>query len=216
MLMFYRKTTLVCARVYKIFIDGGCGCGCGANRRGASVSIGPNHSTHLSALSHPPPASLSLSPSPRPPPAAFLLQYSSQRRTTLLSYPTLSYPVLLYNGGRYTHQLEIVTSVETYTATFHVMRAHSLTAPPGGARISLCYLKTSVHVQTRVCNEHEKKEIIMHLNQLRIFSIYHCKTNYLFGSYGTEKIEISRNYQIYCIYTMTTRNVYYCNYVLIN
>lgn len=88
MLMFYRKTTLVCARVYKIFTDGGCGCGCGANRRGASVSIRPNHSTHLCS------------------PSSFLLLHSSNEEGLLFSltlpYPTLSYPIL-YNGGRYTH-----------------------------------------------------------------------------------------------------------------
>lgn len=85
MFMFYRKTTLVCARVYKNFTDGGCGCGCGANRRGASVSIGPNHSTYLCPL------------------PSFFLQYSSQRRTTLLSYPTLSYPVLSCTMETITH-----------------------------------------------------------------------------------------------------------------
>ena len=95
MLMFYRKTTLVCARVYKIFIDGGCGCGCGANRRGASVSIGPNHSTHLSALSHPPPASLSLTKPPssprRFPP---LVQFTTKDYSSLLPYPILSCPAV--------------------------------------------------------------------------------------------------------------------------
>lgn len=131
--MFYRKTTLIRARVHTIFTDGGCGCGCGGtDRRGASVSIGPNHSTHLCPPPLPPvrPSLLLLlsarppryavavpSPPPRPTIPVATIPLSSQRRTTLLSYPTLSYPVLS-DGGHYQHQLHFVTSVETHTVTF--------------------------------------------------------------------------------------------------
>lgn len=53
------------------------------------------------------------------------------------------------------------------------MRAHSLTAPPGGARISLCYLKTSVHAHAYVI--YKKKKYIFKLDK---FLIYYTKKNY--------------------------------------
>lgn len=176
-LTFYRKTTLVRARVHTIFTDGGCGCGCGGtDRRGASVSIGPNHSTHLCPPSPLRPLSL-LALCPFQQSAV----HTTKDYSSLLPYPILSCPVLSTDGGRYVHARSrthtrgrhsrdqrartIVTHRNIcrntqHTATFRIMRAHSLSAPPGGARISLCPLiKRSVHMHTRCIHVHTEEAI---------------------------------------------------------
>lgn len=154
MFMFYRKTTLVCARVYKNFTDGGCGCGCGANRRGASVSIGPNHSTYLCPL------------------PSFFLQYSSQRRTTLLSYPTLPYLILSCPvRWRPLHTLVRNRNICRNLYSYLSRHARTLTHCTTWWRAHLSLPLKNLCACTRVCDIYEKKKYIT----LDKFLIYHFK-----------------------------------------